>query len=241
MNHGLFIAGTDTGVGKTVVAAAIIKALHIQGIHACGMKPIETGCTRVGGTLHPSDGMFLKKVARMDEHIGFVTPCCFENPVAPSLASEVEGRAIHIPLIREKFQALLERYPAVVVEGIGGILVPIKKDYFVVDLIRELDLPLVIVTRPSLGTINQTLLTVNYALGKGIAVLGVIINFSRPPERTVAENTNPLLLEQLCPVPVIGIFPHLNSLEDEVLERSALKHLDINVLRGHLPGPEGAN
>jgi dethiobiotin synthetase len=238
MNQGLFIAGTDTGVGKTVVAAAIIKALHAQGIHACGMKPIETGCSCVGSTLYPSDGMFLKKVSRMDEHIGFVTPYCFENPVAPSLASEMEGRAIHIPLIREKFQALLERYPAVVVEGIGGILVPIKKDYFVMDLIRELSLPLVVVARPSLGTINHTLLTVNYALGKGISVLGIIINFSRPPENTVAENTNPLVLEQLCPVPVIGIFPHLNNLEDKVLERNALKHLDIKALRKHLLSSE---
>lgn len=239
MNQGLFIAGTDTGVGKTIVAAAIIKALHVQGIHACGMKPIETGCSRVGSTLYPSDGMFLKKVARMDEHIGFVTPYCFENPVAPSLASEMEGRAIRIPLIKEKFQALLERYPAVVVEGVGGVLVPIKKDYFVVDLIRELDLPLVVVARPSLGTINHTLLTVNYALGKGIKVSGVIINFSRPPENTVAENTNPLLLEKLCPVPVIGIFPHLNNLEDKVLERNALKHLDIKVLQEHLSSSEG--
>ena len=238
MNQGLFIAGTDTGVGKTVVAAATIKALHAQGIHACGMKPIETGCSRVGNTFDPSDGMFLKKVSRMDEHIGFVTPYCFENPVAPSLASEMEGRAIHIPLIKEKFQALLERYPAVVVEGIGGILVPIKKDYFVMDLIRELSLPLVVVARPSLGTINHTLLTVNYALGKGISVLGVIINFSRPPENTVAENTNPLVLEQLCPVPIIGIFPHLKNLEDKVLERNALKHLDIKVLRKHLLSSE---
>jgi len=238
MNRGLFIAGTDTGVGKTVVAAAIIKALHAQRIHACGMKPIETGCSRFGNTLYPSDGMFLKKVARMDEHIGFVTPYCFENPVAPSLASEMEGRAIHTSLIKEKFLALLERYPAVIVEGIGGILVPIKKDYFVADLIRELDLPLVIVARPSLGTINHTLLTINYAQGKGITVSGVIINFSRPPESTIAENTNPLLLEQLCPVPVIGIFPHLNSLEDEFLERNALKHLHIKVLRKHLPGSE---
>lgn len=241
MNQGLFIVGTDTGVGKTVVAASIIKALHAQGIHACGMKPIETGCSRVGSTLYPSDGMFLKKVARMDEHAGFVTPYCFENPVAPSLASEMEGRVIHIPLIREKFQALLERYPAVVVEGIGGILVPIKKDYFVMDLIRELSLPLVVVARPSLGTINHTLLTVNYALERGIAVLGVIINFSRPPESTVAENTNPLLLEKLSPVPLIGIFPHLNNLEDEVLEQNALKHLDIKVLREHLLSSEGTH
>ncbi len=227
MKKGFFITGTDTGVGKTVIAAAIIKALQAGGINACGMKPVETGCSRVGGSLYPSDGMFLKKAARMDEGIHSVTPYSFENPVAPSLASETEGKSVNLPVIMKKFDALAKKYPAVIVEGVGGLLVPVKRDYFVLDLVKEMGLPLIVVSRPSLGTINHTLLTVKYAMKEHIEVAGVIINFSRPAEGTTAENTSPLVLQQFCPVPVLGVFPHLKGLEDELLERAAMKHLNI--------------
>jgi dethiobiotin synthetase len=227
MKAGFFVTGTDTGVGKTVIAAAVIKALQAHGINACGMKPVETGCSRAGNNLYPSDGMFLKKVARMDEAIHHVTPYCFENPVAPSLASEMEGRAVSVPSIMKMFGVLARKYHAVVAEGVGGILVPIRKDYSVLDLIREMDLPLIVVSRPSLGTINHTLLTVNYALKENVRVSGIIINFTRPAEGTVAENTNPLVLQQISPVPLLGVFPHLKSLEDEALERAAMKYLNI--------------
>lgn len=231
MNRGFFITGTDTGVGKTVVSAAIIKALQAGGVNACGMKPVETGCSRLGNNLFPSDGMFLKNVARMEEPVHHVTPYCFENPVAPSLAAEMEGRSVSIASIMERFDALLKKYHSVVVEGIGGILVPLMKDYFVIDLVREMDLPLIVVTRPSLGTINHTLLTVNYALKERIKVSGIIVNFSRPAEGTVAENTNSLVLQQMCPVPVIGTFPYLKSLDEQALERAAMKHLNIAEIR----------
>jgi dethiobiotin synthetase len=227
MKAGFFITGTDTGVGKTVIAAALIKAFQAHGLNACGMKPIETGCSRVGNNLYPSDGMFLKKVARMDEAIPHVTPYCFENPVAPSLASEMEGREVSVSTIIKTFDVLARKYHSVVAEGVGGILVPIRKDYYVVDLIREMDLPLIVVSRPSLGTINHTLLTVRYALKEHIRVSGIIINFTRPADGTVAENTNPLVLQQVSPVPILGVFPHLKSLDDEVLERGAMKYLNI--------------
>ncbi len=234
MNKGFFITGTDTGVGKTVIAAAIIKALHASGMNACGMKPVETGCSRVGNNLYPADGMFLKKVAMMEETIPYVTPYCFESPVAPSLAAEMEGNAVSISAIMERFDALRKRYHSVVVEGIGGILVPLKKDYFVLDLVREMDLPLIVVTRPSLGTINHTLLTVTHALRERIVVSGIIINFSRPSEGTVSENTSPLVLQQICPVPVLGVFPCLKSLGDEIIERAAMKHLNIAAILNNI-------
>lgn len=237
MSKGFFITGTDTGVGKTVVAAAVIKAIHALGISACGMKPVETGCSRVGSNLYPPDGMFLKKVAGMDENINQITPYCFETPVAPSLASEMESNAIHIGTIVEKFEDLLKRYHTVVVEGTGGILVPIRKDYFVVDLMNELGLPVIVVARPGLGTLNHTLLTVNYALKEGVNVAGVVVNFTRRPEGTVAENTNPLLLQQLSPVPVVGVFPYLDNLENETIEKAAMKYLDLEIIRSMLQGP----
>lgn len=234
MNRGFFITGTDTGVGKTVIAAAIIKMIHALGVNVCGMKPVETDCSRIGDNLYPSDGMFLKKAAGMEETINHVTPYCFETPVAPSLASEMEGRPVNIDIIIGEYRALAKRYHAVVVEGIGGILVPLKRDYFVIDLIRDLELPLIVVARPSLGTLNHTLLTVNYALKEGIAVSGIIINFTRPSDATVAENTNPLILQQLSPVPVIGTFPCLGDLGNENIEKAALRYLNIEIIRDRL-------
>jgi dethiobiotin synthetase len=237
MSKGFFITGTDTGVGKTVIAGAMIKAIHAQGVNVCGMKPIETGCARIGNNLYPSDGMFLKKVAGMEENINQITPFCFETPVAPSLASEMESRPLSIDTIVEKVHGLLHRYHAVVVEGVGGILVPIRKDYFVIDLIKELGLPLIVVARPTLGTLNHTLLTVNYALKEGIRVSGIVINFTRKSEGTVSENTNALVLQQLSPVPVLGVFPYLDNLENETLEKAAMKHLDLAIIRKQLQNP----
>jgi dethiobiotin synthetase len=230
MARGFFITGTDTGVGKTVIAGAVIMALRLWGIRACGMKPVETGCSRVGDILYPSDGMFLKKIARMEEAMTRITPYCFETPAAPLVASEMEGRAIGIGIIKDEFNLLLKTYGTIIVEGIGGILVPIKKDYFVIDLIRELNLPLIVVSAPYLGALNHTLLTVNYALKEGIRVSGIVINLSKPPEGTIAEQTNPSVLRKLSPVPLIGTFPYLASVTDEALEKAVIKHLDFETL-----------
>ncbi|MCL5024135.1 MAG: dethiobiotin synthase [Nitrospirae bacterium] len=234
MSRGFFVTGTDTGVGKTVIAAALIKAIQARGVSVCGMKPIETGCPRVGNTLYPSDGMFLKKVAGMEENINQITPYCFETPVAPSLASEMESRPVHIDTLVGKFLSLATRYQTLVAEGVGGILAPITKNYFVIDLIKALGLPVIVVARPSLGTLNHTLLTVKYALKEGIRVSGIVINFARPSDGTVAENTNPLVLEQLSPVPVLGVFPYLGNLENQTIERAALKYLKTEIIRDEL-------
>jgi dethiobiotin synthetase len=163
-----------------------------------------------------------------------ITPYCFEAPVAPFLASEMEGRPVSIKGLVEKFDDLLRRYHAVVVEGVGGILVPISKDYFVIDLIRELGLPAIVVARPTLGTLNHALLTVKYALKEGIRVAGVVINFTRRPDGTLPENTNPLVMQQLSPVPLLGVFPYLDNLENETLEKAAMKYLDLEIIRSQL-------
>lgn len=243
MSKGIFITGTDTGVGKTIVSAAIIRALIKKDIKVGAMKPIETGCIKARGngqkakgkrqdkTLIPSDGMFLKEMAGMDDSIDLITPIRFGHPFAPIVASDIEKKPIEIKKIMDTYGELSKKYDFMVVEGVGGLLVPIlkrqktkgkgQKVYFVTDLIRELKLPIVVVARPTLGTINHTLLTVNYALKEGIDVLGVIINHHNPPTGDVAEKTNPDVLKELCPVPVIGMLPYihgitLNSIDDAV-------------------------
>ncbi|HTR45084.1 MAG TPA: dethiobiotin synthase [Thermodesulfovibrionales bacterium] len=228
MVRGFFISGTDTGVGKTIVTAALIRCMRARGIYAGAMKPIETGCSRVGDVLYPHDGIFLKRAAGMDESFQHITPCRFETAAAPLTASEAEGTEIDVGIIMDEFGLLAKAYKPVIVEGVGGILVPIRRDYFVIDLVRDLELPLIVVTTPFLGTINHTLLTVNYAIDRGVDVAGIVINFNRPPDGAIAEETSPALIQRLSGVPMLGTFPYLTSVENETLERTALMHLDID-------------
>jgi dethiobiotin synthetase len=178
--------------------------------------------------------MALKQGAHMDEPITLITPCCFESPLAPYPASEIEMKKVNIPAIKSAFSRLSLNYEAMVVEGIGGLLVPIKKNYAIIDLAADLDLPLIVVAKPGLGTINHTLLTVNYALREGLSVVGVIINYSMPPENSLAEKTNAQLLEKICPVPVLGIFPHLKIISEETVENTTRQYLDLRPLQKYL-------
>jgi dethiobiotin synthetase len=234
MAKGFFITGTDTGVGKTIVAGAVIKALMFLGFRTGVMKPIESGCGHEGGLLIPFDGMFLKQTAHIDEHITLVTPCCFESPLAPMSASERDMTEIDIEEIRRSFSSLSGKYGMMVVEGIGGLMVPIKENYYVVDIARELGLPLLVVAKPGLGTVNHTILTVKCALHEGLDVAGVIINYSRPPDGSLAEKTNPKLLGQICPAPIIGTFPYLKNLDEDEIAKAAMKNLDIEALKKYL-------
>jgi dethiobiotin synthetase len=234
MSRGIFITGTDTGVGKTIVSAAIIRALIKKGINTGAMKSVESGCIKKNDVLIPQDGMFLKKIADMDDSIDLITPMRFEHPLSPMVASDLEKMPVALDKIFIAYKRLSEKYEFMVVEGAGGILVPIKKErksgraedqkfkkhpvYFMSDLIKDLKLPVIIVARPSLGTINHTLLTVNQAMREGIEVLGVIINHSSPPENSIAEKTNPEALKELCPVPVIWEAPFVCDVSAERID-----------------------
>ncbi len=228
---GFFITGTDTGVGKTIVSAIVINVLRMQGLKTCAMKPVETGALREGDVLIPSDGMFLKDMAQMEEPVNYVTPLCLEKPLAPMVAAEMDGVEIDVTLIQKTYEYLKKRYEAIVVEGIGGIMVPIKRDYLVVDLIKELGHPVIVVSRPGLGTINHTILTINELLRRDITIRGIIFNYSAPPEGSLAEETNPSVISRLTDVPVIGTVPYLKSFDAETLINTAMKNLKLELLR----------
>lgn len=234
MPKGFFITGTDTGVGKTIVAGAVIKAVNFLGYRIGAMKPVESGCGREGEVLVPFDGMFLKQMAQMDDPIRLVTPCCLESPLAPLAASEQDMTEIQVPEIMKSFHRLSDKYEVMVVEGIGGLMVPITRDYYVAGLARDMGLPLLIVARPGLGTINHIMLTVSCALREGLSVAGVVLNYSAPPENSPAEQTNPKLLAQICPAPVIAIFPYLKNTDEEAIERTAVKNINLEILRRFL-------
>ncbi|MCX7793086.1 MAG: dethiobiotin synthase [Thermodesulfovibrionales bacterium] len=227
---GFFVTGTDTGVGKTVVSAILIHILKLQGLKTCAMKPFETGCLREGGVLIPSDGMFLKDAANMEESVNYVTPVCLEKPLAPMVAAELEGVEIDMENVWRSYAHLKKKYEAIIVEGVGGLLVPIKKDYFVADLIKDFGLPVIVVSRPKLGTINHTLLTLRELSQRGISVKGIVFNYSSPPEGTIAEETNPSVISRLTDIPVIGVIPYLKSFDPETLIQVARKNLNLKLL-----------
>ncbi|MEK6691104.1 MAG: dethiobiotin synthase [Nitrospirota bacterium] len=233
MAKGIFITGTDTDVGKTVVAGALAMGLKKIGFSVGVMKPVETGCKKVGKRLIPSDAIFLKKASGSRDSLDLINPYRFEKSLAPSVASELEGVRIDISRILKTFDIMKKRHDIVIIEGAGGILVPVYKDYLFLDLIRDLGLPVLIVARPWLGTINHTLLTIRCAQEYGIPVIGFILNYTKDLKQDPSEKTNPLVIKRLSNVPLIGIFPFIRNLKNNP-ER--LKVFDTeNILNGILP------
>jgi dethiobiotin synthetase len=235
MPEGIFVTATDTGVGKTIVSAAIIRALKKAGINAGAMKPMETECSVENGALIPADGSFLRNAAEMTDSIDLVTPIRYKLPLAPYTASIKEGVPVKLDAVFRAYKQLSARYEFMVVEGVGGVLVPLTRTasgdaYFVTDLIKDLRLPAVVVARPLLGTINHTLLTVSRLIEKGIEVKGVIVSNGTPPQGTIAEETNLEMLRELCPAPVIGIVPYLEKMTIEEIDARTAGYIDFKAL-----------
>lgn len=209
MVKGIFITATDTEVGKTVVTAGIVFALRSRGISAGVMKPVATGGTWINGDLVSEDALFLAKATGCDESdLALINPVIMEPPLAPYTVTRIEKQEIDLDKIKNSYNKIKSICDFVIVEGIGGILVPVKKDYYVADMIEEMGLSVIIVARPDLGTINHTLLTIREAERRGIGVKGIVFNHTRARVSGDAEKTNPGIISELSGIPVIGILPY---------------------------------
>jgi dethiobiotin synthetase len=212
MTRGVFITGTDTGVGKTVVAAALARLMRIRGLRVGVMKPVTSGCREDGGRLVSDDALLLCQAAGVscgDD----VAPYCLKEPLAPAEAAKLDGVRIDFSRIRESFDRLSASCDYMIVEGAGGVMVPLSGGMLVADLALQLGLPLVVVARPGLGTINHTVLTCFAARQMGLAVAGVIIN-NYPHSPGLAERSAPHHIGSLCGAPVLGIWPHRDDLDE---------------------------
>ena len=233
--RGYFVVGTDGGCGKTTVAAAILTALRLDGRRVAAMKPVETGC-ELGpdGILVARDGLLLREACGEPFlPLDLVAPRRYQQPIAPALAARHEGRSFSLDTTRAALARLLATDPdLVLIEGIGGLLVPYAEDLLTADVARALTLPLLIVGRASQGTLNHTLLTIAEARHRNLPVKGVILSrliANRSPE----EADNAAEIERLGRVPVLGTLPHLGETlrrRPDVLTSALRRAFDPTVL-----------
>ena len=211
---GVFVTGTDTDVGKTLIAAALTAALRRRGVAAAYFKPIQSGCPEKGGKLVPTDAAWARDITGLTEPLELLTPIPLRLPLAPGVAAAREGVTVDLGRVAQALSELAKRYDFFVVEGAGGLYVPlIDTTFLVLDLIRWLKLPLLVVARAGLGTINHTALTVLAAREQGLEVAGIILNRgSKSPG--LAEQTNPAVIEALTGRPILARVPEVTDLSE---------------------------
>ncbi|WP_456472320.1 dethiobiotin synthase [Methanocaldococcus sp.] len=202
----IFITGTDTGVGKTYISSIIGEHLKDK-LKVAYLKPIETGGRE--------DTLTLKKILKLDEPLDIINPINLSLPLSPNIAFDVENINIDLKEIKERiaksYNYLKDKYDFLIVEGAGGVCVPIKDKFLMSDLIKFLDLPAIIVSRPNLGTINHTLLTIEHLRNKGVEIRGVIINCITPLKEVLYYKKTFETIKEVGDVEIIGVVESKNK------------------------------
>ncbi|WP_129727001.1 dethiobiotin synthase [Ectobacillus funiculus] len=206
--NGFFITATDTDVGKTIVAGGIAGVLRARGYDVGVYKPVQSGHL----VKHrDGDATRLKALSNVDDPVEEICPYAAVEPLAPVLALNRSGQQVTLQDLRHHYERLAKKHDVMLVEGAGGLAVPYVEDGLVVDAAVMFGLPIIIVARPNLGTVNHTLLTISYAKGHGLQVAGVILSDYQKDIAGIAEQTNPSMIEQYSGVPVLGVIPHIEN------------------------------
>lgn len=213
MTQGIFITGTDTGVGKTVFSAALARLLKNRGVNVGVMKPVTAGCSQRDGKPVSDDAELLAWSAgtQLSQE---VAPYILQAPLAPSAAAESEHVKIEFSRILAAYHRLCDEHDFIIVEGAGGLMVPLAGGLLIADLVKLLALPLLVVARPNLGTVNHTIMTCFCAQQLGLEVKGTIItNFPDSPD--AAEATAPHLIGSLAGAPLLARLPAIPASDDK--------------------------
>ena len=222
----LFISGTDTDVGKTYITAGLAVTLRKMGLDVGVMKPFAAGTAQKKG-FKSEDIEILSKAAQVNDPENLVNPQFFKIPASPYTAWKKLKIKPKIPTVLTNFKKLSKLHDLMLVEGMGGIMTPILKNYFITDLIKEMKIPTIIVTRSKIGTINHTVMTIKMCEKYKIPIKGIIIN-NFDKGYTVKELTRDL--QNLTGVKVLGSIPFLNNLSDDSLYRIFKQNIDFKLL-----------
>lgn len=226
-----FITGTDTDVGKTVITAGLARAISDMNINIGVMKPFAAAEQQSSSGFQSEDTEILSKAARVSEPEEVLTPQFFPIAASPYTASQTLGLKVDVDIVKEKYQELKDAHDMLLVEGMGGIMTPILEDYFVADLIKEMDLPAIIIIRSKVGTINHTLMTHKICKDYKIPIAGIIINNFDPEGYPSSELKRDI--ENLTKVKVLGTIPKLSSLNADDVSKQIQNNLDLDKLLGN--------
>ena len=227
--NAYFITGTDTGVGKTSITAGLLRSMRKLGIDVGIMKPIATGYPNKTG-FKSSDVVKLVEAASINDPESLINPVFLPLPTSPYDATKLLELSVDMPLIFEQFKKLLVMHEMLLVEGIGGIMTPITKNFFVADMIRGMGIEAIIVTRATIGTLNHTVMTCKMCKDYGIKIRGLVIN-NFDEKGTPAEKNAPVTLYELTNVPILGTIPFIKDLNSvEKITECIEKNIDVKSL-----------
>lgn len=202
----IYVTGTDTGIGKTFSSCALLHALRGRGLRAAGMKPVASGCQRIDGAWRNEDALALQAAGESGIDYADINPFALEHPLAPELAARDAGTEVALPPILAARARLASRVDALVVEGVGGWAAPLSATLMQADLVRALQLPVVLVVGLRLGCINHALLSARAIAADGLVLAGWIGSHVDPAMERVEDNI--AMLRERLPVPCWGVLPH---------------------------------
>ncbi|HUV50475.1 MAG TPA: dethiobiotin synthase [Anaerolineae bacterium] len=215
-NKSLFITGTNTGIGKTVICGCLARYLSRKGINVGIQKWVSTGNRNTSDDMDCCLSMLGREKEDIDNPL-LLHPYTFDFPASPHLAAEMEGKEIDINKIAESYHTLVQRHDLLIVEGVGGVLVPLTQDRLLIDLVADLAIPVLIVTDSGLGTINHTLLTIEALTKRGIPILGMVFNFAGK-ENKIIEADNIKTISRIGKRPSFGSLSRVDSTEALIAE-----------------------
>jgi dethiobiotin synthetase len=231
MGKGVFITGTDTGVGKTFFACKLAALLRDSGYRVGVMKPAESGCVEREGKLHPQDATLLKKASASQDPLDKICPYPLREPLAPSMAAQRQGITLEIERLMDLYDEVSSSHDITLVEGAGGLMVPLLPSYTYADFARVLKLPVIVIAANRLGMINHLLLTLEHARCKGLSVLGYVLNRLESGASLAAE-TNREALSTLTAVICAGELPYVTPSEEayNAAAESFAQQFDLRIL-----------
>ena len=219
----IYITATDTGVGKTAAVFVLGVLLKEQGLDVGVMKPVQ--CSG-------DDAQFLRRSLTLQDDPKMINPFYAPEPLSPHLAFRRSKIRFDTKRVKDCLKKLRARHDIILVEGAGGLMVPLTKRYYNADLIADLKAKVIIIARPGLGTINHSLLTINEARRRHLTVMGIMFCETKPGKKGVPENTNPQEIKELSGVKVLGTIPYLKPLTKENILRQC-RDLNISGILSH--------